>query len=129
MTTFEYSILDLNALRRKQTDLDALNEKGAEGWELVSISSINIALLKRKSSEADAEERPHDEHPVGFAYGSEPDEENRDQRRVVPIKYRDPHNPENTWTGRGRMPRWMTAAIAEAGARKEDFLISGDLST
>ena len=23
------------------------------------------------------------------------------------IKYRDPSNPDNTWTGRGRRPRWM----------------------
>ena len=25
----------------------------------------------------------------------------------VAAKYRDPKNPENTWTGRGRMPLWM----------------------
>ena len=31
-------------------------------------------------------------------------------RAKVAPKYRDPKNPENTWTGRGRMPRWMTAA-------------------
>jgi DNA-binding protein H-NS len=28
----------------------------------------------------------------------------------VAAKYRDPKNAGNTWTGRGRMPRWMTAA-------------------
>ncbi|MBI5456455.1 H-NS histone family protein [Candidatus Kaiserbacteria bacterium] len=28
--------------------------------------------------------------------------------KVAP-KYRDPKNPSNTWTGRGRMPRWMFA--------------------
>ncbi|MEY2622455.1 MAG: hypothetical protein RIT26_2275 [Pseudomonadota bacterium] len=27
-------------------------------------------------------------------------------RKVAP-KYRDPANPQNTWTGRGRMPRWV----------------------
>ena len=42
----------------------------------------------------------------------------------VPIKYRDPKNAANTWTGRGRMPRWMVAALkSNRGARKEDFLI------
>jgi DNA-binding protein H-NS len=40
----------------------------------------------------------------------------------VAIKYRDPKNPENTWTGRGRMPRWLQAAV-DAGKRKESFLI------
>jgi DNA-binding protein H-NS len=42
----------------------------------------------------------------------------------VAIKYRDPKNPENTWTGRGRMPRWMVAATKGNKAKKEDFLIS-----
>ena len=41
----------------------------------------------------------------------------------VAVKYRDPGNSENTWTGRGRMPRWMTAATKGDKAKKEDFLI------
>jgi DNA-binding protein H-NS len=43
---------------------------------------------------------------------------------MVAVKYRDPKNPENTWTGRGRMPRWMAAATKGGKAKKEDFLIS-----
>jgi DNA-binding protein H-NS len=42
---------------------------------------------------------------------------------TVAVKFRDPKNPENTWTGRGRMPRWMTAATKGGKAKKEDFLI------
>jgi DNA-binding protein H-NS len=42
----------------------------------------------------------------------------------VAPKYRDPKNPEDTWTGRGRMPRWMVAATKGSKAKKEDFLIS-----
>ena len=41
----------------------------------------------------------------------------------VAPKYRDPKNPENTWTGRGRMPRWLVAATKGSKAKKEDFLI------
>jgi len=41
----------------------------------------------------------------------------------VAIKYRDPKNLENTWTGRGRMPRWMVAATKGGKTKKEDFLI------
>src|SRR4249920_3923001 len=41
----------------------------------------------------------------------------------VAIKYRDPKNPENTWTGRGRMPLWMVAATKGSKAKKDDFLI------
>jgi DNA-binding protein H-NS len=42
---------------------------------------------------------------------------------VVAVKYRDPKNPENTWTGRGRMPRWLVAATKGNKAKREDFLI------
>ena len=41
----------------------------------------------------------------------------------VAPKYRDPKSPENTWTGRGRMPRWMVGATKGGKAKKEDFLI------
>ena len=40
----------------------------------------------------------------------------------VAVKYRDPQNPENTWTGRGRMPRWLVAATKGGKVEKEDFL-------
>ena len=41
----------------------------------------------------------------------------------VAVKYRDPKTPGNTWTGRGRMPRWMVAATKGGKAKKEDCLI------
>jgi DNA-binding protein H-NS len=48
----------------------------------------------------------------------------RGQRKgSVAVKYRDPKNPDNTWTGRGRMPRWMAAATRGGKSKKEDFLI------
>ena len=43
-------------------------------------------------------------------------------RGKVAVKYRD--NVGNTWTGRGRMPRWMVAATKGGKAKKEDFLIA-----
>jgi DNA-binding protein H-NS len=46
----------------------------------------------------------------------------RGRKGDVAVKYRDPQNPENTWTGRGRMPRWMVAATKGGKAKKEDFL-------
>jgi DNA-binding protein H-NS len=46
----------------------------------------------------------------------------RNGKGSVAVKYRDPHNPENTWTGRGRMPRWLVAATKAGKAKREDFL-------
>ena len=45
------------------------------------------------------------------------------EKRKVAVKYRDPENQENAWTGRGMMPRWLRAKI-DAGAKLEDFLIA-----
>ncbi len=42
----------------------------------------------------------------------------------VEPKYRNPANAEETWTGRGKQPRWLAAYIAE-GRNLEDFLIQG----
>jgi DNA-binding protein H-NS len=47
----------------------------------------------------------------------------RGRKGGVAVKYRDPQNPENTWTGRGRMPRWMVAATKGGKVKKDDFLI------
>lgn len=43
----------------------------------------------------------------------------------VPIKYQNPANPNETWTGRGRMPKWLAHALAtsEGTAKVSDFLI------
>ena len=46
----------------------------------------------------------------------------RKAKGKVAVKYRDKSG--NTWTGRGRMPRWMTAATKGGKAKKEDFLIA-----
>ena len=48
----------------------------------------------------------------------------RGQRKgSVAVKYRDPKDPANTWTGRGRMPRWLVAATKGGKAKREDFAI------
>ena len=44
-------------------------------------------------------------------------------RATVAPKYRNPDNPQETWSGRGRKPRWMTAAI-KAGKKLRDFRIA-----
>jgi DNA-binding protein H-NS len=40
---------------------------------------------------------------------------------VLP-KYRNPEESSETWSGRGRQPRWLTAQL-KSGKRLEDFLI------
>ena len=41
--------------------------------------------------------------------------------RVLP-KYRNPSMPSETWSGRGKQPRWLVAAI-KSGRKIDDFKI------
>lgn len=40
-------------------------------------------------------------------------------RGKVPPKYRHPENPDRTWTGRGRRPRWVQDYINSGGDIEE----------
>lgn len=40
----------------------------------------------------------------------------------VPPKYRNPANPDQTWTGRGKRPRWFNDALAK-GRKEGDMRI------
>ena len=37
------------------------------------------------------------------------------QRRKMPVKFRNPQNPDETWTGIGRSPKWVQAILSERG--------------
>jgi DNA-binding protein H-NS len=47
----------------------------------------------------------------------------RGKARSVAVKYRNPKNADEVWSGRGRMPLWLGAEI-KAGKAREDFLIA-----
>ena len=61
------------------------------------------AALKIRSGKADGD-RPRRKYP-----------------RVFP-KYRNPQMPSETWSGRGKQPRWLVAAI-QSGRKIDDFRI------
>jgi DNA-binding protein H-NS len=44
------------------------------------------------------------------------------RRRPVTPKYQNPDQPADTWSGRGKKPRWLTKLIT-SGRHIEDFLI------
>jgi DNA-binding protein H-NS len=45
----------------------------------------------------------------------------KDGKKIEP-KYRNPKDTSQTWTGRGRQPKWMAEALA-TGKKLEDFLM------
>lgn len=48
---------------------------------------------------------------------------NRAPRRPIPIRYRSKRNPEDTWTGRGKQPKWLQALVLE-GHKIEEFEVN-----
>ena len=120
---WEYRKIDLNQQHPRRDDIDILNAAGADGWDLVGITSNNMAYLKRLVEEP----VPVEEE---FAGGGTPAVEDangvhRDDApkssHEVKIKYRDPKTNE-TWTGRGRMATWLKRK-QDAGEKIEKYLV------
>jgi DNA-binding protein H-NS len=44
-------------------------------------------------------------------------------RKPAPVRFIDPANPEKTWTGRGRQPKWLQSYVGQGRAPSE-FLVS-----
>lgn len=47
----------------------------------------------------------------------------RGKGKTVAIKYVNPENRSETWTGRGRKPNWLVAALKKPGAKQENFAL------
>lgn len=118
MTEWEYRKIDLNQQRPRSDEVDMLNAAGADGWELVAITSNNIAYLKRPSDQltrAPSVTRSADDRNANGT------DERRGGVHEVAAKYRDPATNE-TWSGRGRMANWLKRR-QEAGEDIDKYLV------
>lgn len=104
----QYSIEDLETLvQRAQTTIRQLKAKRAS--ELRRQVELEASALGISVAELMGLEKPaRSKRTTGG--------------KITP-KYRNPANPEQTWTGRGQKPVWLREKI-EQGAKLEDFLIS-----
>lgn len=48
----------------------------------------------------------------------------RPKSQPLPARYADPASPEQTWSGKGRVPGWLQARL-DAGANLQEFKIDG----
>jgi DNA-binding protein H-NS len=100
-----------------------------EKMSYAELSKLEVEIARLKAEKQNEERAALREKMAamarehGFDMGELFDKRRKGKGSVAP-KYRDPKNSENTWTGRGRMPRWMVAATKGGKAKKEDFLIS-----
>lgn len=107
----------------KKLNLDAMSVD--EMWELheeVSQAlSVRLTSEKRKLEKRLEQLRREKEtlQPTDVKSGAP--RERRKYPRVVP-KYRNPNEPSETWSGRGKQPRWLAAALKK-GKKIEEFVI------
>ena len=97
------------------------------GWSITSSGNRARRSIKRtKSIEAATVTKRSSQPPKLAAAKSKSRKEGRkaagiDKRSVVAPKYRDSATG-TTWTGRGKQPKWLAAAI-KSGKKLEDFKI------
>jgi DNA-binding protein H-NS len=93
--------------------------------EISQILSVRLTTEKRELEKRLAQLRrddevrqskPKDDRSLGVL-----PRERRKYPRVVP-KYRNPKEPSETWSGRGKQPRWLAAAL-KTGRTIEEFII------
>ena len=99
---------------------------GAEGWELVGITSNNIAYLKRELEGVASTTTAYTGITTPLAQdGNVATNRPRGERaQKVKAKYRDPVTNE-TWSGRGRMTTWLKRK-QDTGEDIDKYLVDTD---
>lgn len=102
--------MDLNALTLKELkDLQSQTARAIAGYE------------ERKKQEARAA-LEESARALGFSLAELVSTQPARKRKPARAKYANPANPSDTWTGRGRKPRWAEAAL-KSGKSLDDLLI------
>lgn len=106
--------------------------KDIENYTIPELENLRVRAgelieLKKEQSIEDAYNQILEvAESVGFTvqelmtYGEQ--KKKKSARKAVEPRYRNKENQEETWTGRGKHPRWLVAEL-EKGAKLEDFLI------
>lgn len=112
----------------KKLNLDAMTVD--EMWqlheEISRVLSVRLTSEKR-ALEARLEQLHREKHPSAPKSNSAAKGLDTSQRRKYPRvhpKYQNPDAPSETWSGRGKTPRWLVAAL-KTGHKIEEFAIKG----
>lgn len=102
--------INIDALSLKELkDLRARLDKAIVGYEARKKQEALSALEEQARS-------------FGFSLSELVSEAPARKRKPARAKYANPANKSETWTGRGRKPRWVEAAL-RAGKSPDDLLI------
>jgi DNA-binding protein H-NS len=93
--------------------------------EISQLLSVRLTSEKRELEKRLAQLRREKEIPASPLENSKFSKDAaRERRKYPPVfpKYRNPDLPSETWSGRGKQPRWLTAAL-KRGQKIEEFAI------
>jgi DNA-binding protein H-NS len=111
--------------RKLNLDAMSIDEMWHLHEEISRVLSVRLTSEKRELEKRLAQLRIEKEIPQSVSMGRQLKETPRERRkypRVFP-KYRNPDEPSETWSGRGKQPRWLTTAL-KTGHTIEEFTIS-----
>jgi DNA-binding protein H-NS len=90
--------------------------------ELSQVLSVRLTSEKRELEKRLAQlQRENRARPFEAVEPPSAPRERRKYPRVLP-KYRNPQEPSETWSGRGKTPRWLSAAL-KTGHTIDEFAI------
>ncbi|NEX48122.1 H-NS histone family protein [Pseudotabrizicola algicola] len=102
--------INLNELSLKELkDLQSQVAKAINGYE----------DRRKKEALAELEEKAR---AMGFSLAELTGVSSGRKRSPAVAKYANPDDPSDTWSGRGRKPRWFEAAL-QAGKKAEDLAL------
>jgi DNA-binding protein H-NS len=103
-----------------EIDLDKLSLKELKELQSrVAKEIANFEVKKKKEALFELEEKAKE---LGFSLAELTGATPLRKRAPAVAKYANPQDPTETWSGRGRKPRWFSAALA-AGKTPEDLSI------
>jgi DNA-binding protein H-NS len=123
--TLESYSAESHRMNRKFTlDAMSIDEMWQLHEEVSAVLSVRLTSEKRQLEKRLAQLRREKEMRQSEAVDNRANNATRERRKYprVSAKYRNPNEPSETWSGRGKQPRWLTAAL-KTGHTIDEFVI------
>ena len=110
-------------MNKAKSDAMSVDEMWQLHEEISQVLSVRLTSEKRELEKRLAQLRREKETRQAEPAGALPSVPRERYPRVFP-KYRNPNQPSETWSGREKQPRWLTAAL-KTGHTIDEFAIAG----
>ena len=116
-----YSNLSLAKLRQEKVRIEkaiAAREAKEKKVAMAKVTAVareaGLDLSELSASDLNVQKRPNGKRAGAASVRRK--KTSKDRRTKVAPKYRNPDDPDTTWTGRGRQPVWVREFLDNGGA-------------